>query len=226
MLITSNIYERVVKITCPDGRIGTGTVVERGDQTFVVTARHVLPEKPGDPFKVANRFSRWDTTVSCLPGVHPEADVAVIRVPPQFARPSSPIVLDNDHVPFSQDVFFLGWPFGLALQQEGVDQLPFVKKATVSARQSSKAGPGIWFLDGLINPGFSGGPVVLMKSTTEPPQFFAIVATYLQEVSRVVFGGMPSDDAIVMANTGIIQAFEITHALEALDKAVPAVGPY
>jgi S1-C subfamily serine protease len=218
MYVTSNIYERVVRVEAAD-RLGTGFIVERGDSMYIVTARHVLPADEEEPFTIANRFHRWSGRASLLPGIHPGVDIAVTEVPSEFGQPEFPIELTSDGMTYSQDVFFLGYPYGMALRMYGEDQLPFVKKATLSASDRRSEQEVVWYLDGLNNPGFSGGPVVFFQhGRTEPTRIAAVVSGYTPDWQQLLVGGEPATrDIGILANSGIIIAYDIKHAVAALD---------
>ncbi len=59
----------------------------------------------------------------------------------------------------SQDAFFLGYPFGMGTYIHEVQAWAFVKKGIISSF-GKLGGVRRIFLDGMNNPGFSGGPVV------------------------------------------------------------------
>jgi hypothetical protein len=56
-------------------------------------------------------------------------------------------------------------------------QLPFVKKAIISAYDVVN-GINIWYLDGINNPGFSGGPVVFNRHGSTDWHVAAVVSAY------------------------------------------------
>ena len=215
MLATVNIYERVVRISLRSGSTGTGTVLEHGSGVYVVTARHVLPSDPAEPVTFGNRFRSWTGNVQPLAGVNPEADVAIFRVPDEWAMPQLPIELTSNGVVFSQDALFFGFPYAYSFRLNQGDGVPFVKKATLSAldaRQSDRL--SLFYLDGINNPGFSGGPVVI-PNVQGPPKLFAVISGFKSEWLPLYVQGRPSAD-VVQSNTGIIVAYDIRHALDVL----------
>ena len=63
--------------------------------------------------------------------------------------------------------------------------MPYVKHCTVSAFSLGEAGDKkIWVLDGINNPGFSGGPV--MFATGPQQKIFAVVSGYILEPTDVI----------------------------------------
>jgi hypothetical protein len=215
MYATANIYERVVRITLQDGKTGTGTVIERAGKAFVVTARHVLPENPAEQFTFGNRFRSWTGTSPPLPGTNADADVAAFQVPDDWAMPHLPIELTSEGIIFSQDALFFGFPYAYSFRLNQKDGIPFVKKATISAidaRPSDRL--SLFYLDGINNPGFSGGPVVVAE-LKKTPKLFAIVSEFKAEHVPLYIDGAPTPHT-VETNTGIMVAYDIHHALEAL----------
>jgi hypothetical protein len=66
-----------------------------------------------------------------------------------------------DGLVLSQDVYFLGYPLPERVRLVGT--LPFVKRGIASGRAEIN-GVHVWLVDGHINPGFSGGPVVFNQT--------------------------------------------------------------
>lgn len=216
-LVTANAYERVAKIERANS-IGTGTVVEHEGATYCVTARHVL----GDPvaeISVSTHVREARLTPVLLPGVHAEADVAVFEIPGEFALPDLPLPMTSNGVALSQDLFFLGFPYGLALRGGGLDLYPFVKKGTLSSSDRREDGLHIWFLDGANNPGFSGGPLVGAPAGGGALQFVGVVSGYRLDWQGVYQAGQLVPDVEVAGNSGIIIAYDVSHALQALSES-------
>jgi S1-C subfamily serine protease len=214
-LVTANAYERVVRIEYDDG-MGSGVVIERGDQTYCVTARHVLP----DPPRQVTIQRRGDAT-RLLPrpvdGIPETADLAVFQIPNELARPDLPLPLTSDGLAYSQEVLFLGYPYGLALRVRGHDVLPFVKRATLSASDTQIDGVQVWYLDGFNNPGFSGGPVVAAPiANRDALQLMAIVSGFRIDWQNMHAEGQEVPDLRVAGNSGIVIAYDIQPVVDLL----------
>lgn len=107
-----------------------------------------------------------------------------------------------------------------------------------------------WVLDGINNPGFSGGPVVFLTGPAQ--KILGVVSGYYNEPTDVVTAALPNKPAsptkpdssqpsatkeqpksnkppakkpkqIVNANSGFMIAFDITYATEAIKKN--PIGP-
>ena len=79
----------------------------------------------------------------------------------------------------------------------------------------------MWILDGINNPGFSGGPVIL--GTGDNLQFVAVISGYYLEPTEVIRGNpapiapnAPKDT--VNVNSGFILAYDIVHAVDIIKK--------
>lgn len=145
------------------GPVGNGTAftINVEDRQYLVTARHLLHPHGPTPARVSNRFGAHDIDFSPLDGVQAKADVAVTALPKPLTA-DLPLAPTMKGAAFSQDVFFLGFPYGMALQlaHAGPDPtIAFVKKGILSA-QGAVEGVDLLYIDALNNPGFSGGPVI------------------------------------------------------------------
>jgi len=120
---------------------------------------------------------------------------------------------------YGQDVFFLGFPFGLASDSRDLNggfPFPLVKKATLSA---INFGPNaVMLLDGLNNPGFSGGPVVYTKPGSARLDYSVAGVISGYRFNRLsVDHGSDSTPLTVNENTGIIIAYSINHAVRIIE---------
>jgi hypothetical protein len=119
----------------------------------------------------------------------------------------------------SQECFFLGFPFGLKMDdKEGKINngfpLPFVKKGIISSIISDSTKMTQIFLDGHNNPGFSGGPVVITNFGTgneHKMRIIGIVSAYLNEEKIVK---TPIGDFKNSENSGIVLSYSIDHVFE------------
>ena len=210
-MIVSECYERTVRLDVP-GDFGSGFTISRNRSQWLITADHLTHEVDESDILVSYHGDRVDVGLTRVPNLYPTVDVATYRLD-RSITPELDLNPTSDGVVFSQDVYFLGYPHGLGLQMDGVVRLPFVKKAIVSASDSTSSGQERWYLDGINNPGFSGGPVVFCRNGTTHWQVMTIVSGYLSEKNKVVDGG----SGAVLANTGIIVANDIRYAVESID---------
>jgi hypothetical protein len=74
-----------------------------------------------------------------------------------------------------------GWRVSL---KEGTFWWPFIKHCTVLGIDADSK---MWILDGINNPGFSGGPVIL--GTGDALKFVGVISGYYLEPTEVIRGG-------------------------------------
>ena len=96
--------------------------------------------------------------------------------------------------------------------------LPFVKRATVSAIILKKDAASTLYLDGHNNPGFSGGPVVFTPESRPQGEWHiaAIVSGYRFDEVPVLDKDGKETGTVVHANTGLVHAYSIKHAVAAI----------
>lgn len=219
-VLTANIFERVVRITTSRGQ-GSGVVVEFGANTYVITARHLFlgQEGEGEEIEVWHRSHcqqlKYTPTLPLSAGV----DIEILRVANDFARPDLPVRLSSDGNIYSGDVFFLGFPYGLGIGDEIGIQLPFVKSGIMGGSTRIENKWICWLLDGINNPGFSGGPVVHYHHASGTPSIMGIVHGYHHEHIQTYLSGKPIAELTVPLNTGIILAWDIAYAKALMEKA-------
>jgi len=73
-----------------------------------------------------------------------------------------------------------------------------------------------FLVDGINNPGFSGGPVVRVDNP-QKPAVIGVVSAYGVTQERV-YRGQTKTDLTVPVNNGLLAAFGLEYALEAIKK--------
>ncbi|MDR1162805.1 MAG: serine protease [Candidatus Accumulibacter sp.] len=216
MLTLNKVFQRTFRMQF-DGQTATCFTVDRYGKQYIVTARHVLPESGRIATIEVQHEGEWKR-LDCKILARGPGDVDIcILAPPHAISPSVEIAPTTRGIALGQDVYFLGFPFGL---QSEVGELndgfpfPLVKKACVSMLSLKGRDARYLLLDGVNNPGFSGGPVVFSPpGNSEAACIAAVVAGY-----RFVWDKVYLDDKetelTVPSNTGIIMAYSIEHALE------------
>ena len=129
--------------------------------------------------------------------------------------PISPIyslATTKDGLGLAHDVYFLGFPYDLISEfSSSINEdfpIPFVKKAIVSQFYKDCI-----MLDGHNNPGFSGGPIVFYpKPNSNDLSVVGVVSGYRFE-RETVYQNEKQTSLTYKANTGIIVAYGIEHAL-------------
>ncbi len=214
-MITTNVYKRIFRIKYGAG-CGTCFTVDVEGRQYLVTARHVVAGMSDSDYIEVFYENRWQTMEVKLVGEAPgEADITVLAPSVQLS-PVFPLPATNVGLAWSQDVYFLGFPYNLFADIGEVNRnfpLPFVKKAILSGMSRTDDGIQRLFLDGHNNPGFSGGPVVWTEVGSNEYKVAVVISGYRYENEPVYVG----EEATAMAyryNTGIIIAYAIEHATD------------
>jgi S1-C subfamily serine protease len=217
-MITSNVIHRVFRIR-HGGSEATGFTLDVDDRQYIVTARHAVATLQDSGALDIFAHGVWNSSPVRLVGHAPgERDISVLAVDHQLTPGRLTMEPTSKGVIYGQDVFFLGFPYGLLgkfLLTEHGHPLPLVKKATVSLFQTDE----VFLLDGHNNPGFSGGPVVFTTPGVNEYKVFAVISGYKSVDQSVVAGGKQvyagaGQPMVVPYNTGIIVAWAIDFAVQ------------
>ena len=207
-MITFNVFVRIFQIRTKSAT-ATAFAVDEGQKQYLVTALHVLP----NPEKIKNidlLFKNgWKTIPVKFTGKgNDDIDVVVVspreRIAPAFDMP-----LSKGEMTIGQDVFFLGFPYGMTSEINDPGwhlPYPLVKKACLSG-SLDRNGKRIWLLDGINNPGFSGGPVVFQPigNRTKHLMVMGVVSGYRFN-RELVHIHEKATESFIKVNTGIIYA--------------------
>ena len=210
--VTANILQRTFLIH-HDGNSGTCFSIDVEGRRYLITAKHVV-ETIGDEAVVEiSHESGWLRVAVRLVGHGPgEIDVTALA-PQEVFGAAHGLNLTTANLVLAEDVYFLGFPYGLGMEVKtdlnAGFPLPLVKKAVVS---SLGLDDGPLLLDGHNNAGFSGGPVA-RRGTREEQTVVGVVSGYRFDRHRVRDEYGNETLHTYDTNTGIIIAHDIRHAL-------------
>lgn len=212
-MITTNVYTRVFHIRYGQGT-GTCFASDFEGRQYLVTAKHVIAGLTNNSNIELYHNGSWVTLQARLVGHHASADVSVISINQSLANLK--LEASSNGIMLGQDTFFLGFPYMLAdeanTQINRNFPLPLVKKAALSAILNDGLGHYM-LLDGLNNPGFSGGPVVFAQPNQNTYKIAAIISGY-RFSEEPVYQAEEQVPLNVRTNTGIIIAYNIENAIE------------
>ena len=200
-MITSNFIHRTFRIKCGNS-VGTGFTIDIDNKQYLVTAKHVVQAfGPAVELEIFENET-WSSIPAKLVAHHPgDVDISVLAPAKPLSPSNLPIIASSEGLIYGQDVFFLGFPYGVLSQvifgKSGYP-LPLVKKATFS----SLAG-NIYLLDGHNNPGFSGSPVIFSQGNGPPTHVGGIISGY-RFSQEPVFLDKTATTYTYRENTGII----------------------
>lgn len=213
MSITANILKRTFQLSFGKGQ-GTCFTIDYDNRQYIVTARHLVePIIDSATIRIKHETVWKDCPVNLVGHGEREVDISVLAAGVQIS-PKHPLPPTAAGLTLGQDVYFLGFPYGLTSEVGELNQnfpFPFVKKATLSTFDT-KTNP--FFLDGHNNPGFSGGPVVFSEAGKPANQLSvaAVISGYHPRMEPVYLEGKHTLLEFEY-NTGIIVAYGINHAV-------------
>lgn len=224
-MITCNPFFRVFGLGIGrDELLGTSFTVDLDDRQYLVTARHVIDNLTFDKegrgevrLKFANGWKRLEATLVGKGGL--DLDVAVLALTKVITDPCYTMEPNSVGVAMGQDCYFLGFPFGISFHVPTLQQNPhaFIKKATVSMIEQVPSGmPCRVFLDGINNPGFSGGPIVFSPHNVPSGQpdykVLGVISGYRCAPALLHAGdaAVPGD-LHIRENTGIVVGYHVGH---------------
>jgi hypothetical protein len=147
----------------------------------------------------------------------PDVDIAVLALDRQLSA-VLPVQVGIKDTALSQGVYFIGFPYGLLINDHAVNNgfpIPLVKHGIVAALHTARRGDP-FLVDGINNVGFSGGPVV-RDDRASIPTIVGVVSGY-RAAQEAVYRQGSKTDLTVQVNTGLLVAFPIDYAIEAIKK--------
>lgn len=215
-MITANVIQRVFQMRWGKNGGSCFTIDVDGKQ-YICTAKHVLDGFGSGKVELFHDGKWKYLDVECVGYGSNDTDICVLSSKIQL----SALSLDStaDGITLGQDVFFLGFPYGIVTVMGDLNRqfpVPFVKKAILSAMLQGDQ--SVLLLDGHNNPGFSGGPVVFSEVGKPKNRYrvASIVSGYRFEPEPIVDKGGSKTPLTYHANTGIVVSYNIRHALDAI----------
>ena len=133
-MLTSNITTRVFQMKCGQEG-GSCFTIDYEKKQYICTAKHCLKNFNGASIELFHD-KKWKTLNVKLVGHGSHGtDISVLATEPVLSKPL-PMTYSLDGIAYSQDVYFLGFPFGLTAQGENINRqfpLPLTKKGILSA---------------------------------------------------------------------------------------------
>lgn len=219
-MVSQNALSKVFRIKSEQGA-ATCFVIEHKGKEYLVTARHVIEWfSESQPIEIF-RENIWVPVNAALVGHSNDLiDVSVLALDRQMSpQEHLPLPVEDFNVFFGQEVYFLGFPYGLFADVGQTNYgypIPFIKKAIISSLQTDKTKPRKYYLDGHNNDGFSGGPVLVCSPNKTNFKVAAIVSGYVPNNEMVFDVGRPTTLSY-RDNTGIIIAYGMRHAVELIE---------
>lgn len=207
---------------------GTAFAVDYKGKLYLVTARHVIAGIPTSNATIQIwQDERWKDykTVKTLFPASSNVDIAAFETDEKVPAPYQiqPLA-DSGGATMGQQVWFLGYPFGISSHFANGKRAPFMKRGTLSAIDATDPDAIVIYLDGFNNPGFSGGPVVFWDFSSRTYKILAVVQGYREDSAKVLVNGQHVDTPLLV-NTGIVTAYSITHIMKAIEESQKPPSP-
>ena len=217
MTVTTNILQRTFKIRYQSGT-GTCFTIDVGGKRYLITAKHVVDAiQDGETVDISHNRDWMPVRVRLVGHGTGDIDVTVLAPQVMFGG-AHELGLTTAGVVLGEDIYFLGFPYGLGMEVKmGLNAgfpLPLIKKAVISAL-GLEDGPIL--LDGHNNFGFSGGPVA-RRGTKEEQIVIGVVSGYRSDRQNVLDKHGNQTSNTYDTNTGIIIAHDIRHALAIIER--------
>ncbi len=217
-MVPQSILQRVFYIRYLERFLGSSFTFERNGTQFLATARHNFPHSThGQELEFSiMRNNEWGQIGSRIfMHTNDQVDMVILQLPEDIS-PRHEITLDEKNLFLGQDSYFLGFPYKryMDVPQNANNgyPLPFVKKAIFSAAPYIDNGVHIIFLDGMNNPGFSGGPCVYINKNTTITSICGVVKGFLPHYVQVT--GPLGRQFEFEENSGIVEVHSIGHLNE------------
>ena len=214
MPVTANILQRTFQFSFGESQ-GTCFTVDCVNRQYIVTSRHLVkPITDSATIRIKHEKVWKECQVNLVGHCEGTIDISVLTAGFQLS-PLHPLPTNAGGITLGQDVYFLGFPYGLASEIGELNRdfpLPLVKKAILSAMDANTEP---FLLDGHNNPGFSGGPIVFFPRGEPGNQLSVagVISAYRFNMEPVYFDGKPTPLEF-RYNTGIILAYGIKHAVD------------
>ena len=160
--VPTEIMQRTIFIKVGN-EAGTAFAVDYQGRMYLVTARHVVAGLPATNATIQvwqdEQWKDYKTVRTIFP-TNSDVDIAVFETAETVTTPYA--IKPNDGTggaTMGQQLWFLGYPFGIASHFQDGKRAPFMKRGTMSAIDATHSDAVVIYIDGFNNPEFSGGPL-------------------------------------------------------------------
>jgi hypothetical protein len=224
--VPTEVLGRTLLIKAGD-TYGTAFTLDYEGMLYIVTARHVVGGLPEEKAALQiKRGQKWFNvnTIKTLFPKSKDVDIAVFQTGEKIDNPYQIKSTEMGGVTMGQQLWFLGYPYGLESQfgkaaENHMVEAPFIKRGTMSAVDGSNPDAVVLYIDAFNNPGFSGGPIVYWDFSKHSYGIVGVVMGYRLDNAKVVINGRQADSD-VLVNSGILIGYSIDHAIQAIKQGL------
>lgn len=214
-MVPTNILERIFHVA-HNGSVGAAFTIDISDRQYIVTAKHVVEGLQSNGALTVMYGGQWLAVDIGDVWFSPTgADIALI-CPRQQLSPAHPLIVGSAASFYlSQQIYFLGFPYGLRLDLGKASNnypLPFVKTGIISSFTAADPGGQIIYCDGHNNPGFSGGPIVTVGSDRQV-QVIGVISGFRHNDDPIMLNGVATG-LTYRANTGLVIGYGLGEVVE------------
>ncbi|MDD4804049.1 MAG: hypothetical protein PHN69_02650 [Candidatus Pacebacteria bacterium] len=160
-MLTTNIIQRVLFVNY-NNLTGTAFTIEKNGKQYLISAKHIFPDlTTASQIKVFHDGSWKTLNITPIFCKDKNIDIIAFDIGSKYLTPVHKVNLGMSNIYYSQDAYFLGFPYGMFTDSGIINNnfpFPFAKKCIISAINKR-----IIYFDGHNNRGFSGGPVVIVE---------------------------------------------------------------
>lgn len=223
--VPREMLDRTVYVKTVAGS-ATAFKIDRHGHVYLVTARHVVNRVPRNGATIQMRKDGEWKDLSITKIIFPKSvdvDIAVMATTETRSTPYAIDVPSSTEGPtMGQSVWFLGYPLVDGLSSRGGGgEFPFIKKGAVAAVDASHRDAVIFYIDGMNNHGFSGGPVLYWDFNSHAYRLLSVVSGFRYERADAEVNGAAVQSQTLL-NSGILLSYSLQHAIDAIDEDVRA----
>lgn len=196
---------------------GTCFRISYKNKNYWITAKHIFPNiKNKDSISLYIDNDNKIDTIKGKAYIDNNPDIDIIVIKPRDSSNISSIVLNPIGPIIGSNGYFLGYPF-LKFYTKDESKInngfpfPFVKQCILSGTSTNNE-KIIYYLDGINNPGFSGGPV-LFQDYSKDRKFYllGVISGYTSFRQKIKDPNGQTVEYTIDENTGIIISYGNQH---------------
>lgn len=199
---------------------GTAFSIECDGRMYIVTARHVVAgvARQGAVLQIwqEEQWKNYQTVRTIFPSSD-EVDIAIFETNEKVEKHYKVLTMSGSDSGLGHQVWFFGYPWGIATHFTNGKMAAFVKQGLVSAIDATKPDAVVLYVDGANNPGFSGGPIVFWNPSTRAYEIIGVIMGYKEDSAKAMINGQQVETNILV-NSGILVGYSIDHALKAIEE--------
>lgn len=208
LLCIADVMRNTFMMVTDSGQATCFLAAQNSNQ-LLITAKHVF--KKADyklhqvhiKVNIQNKWKEFSAKIYWPPDTL--VDIAVMKIEESIELVTPLEIAGPSDCSVGKDCAFFGFPYGVFYSKAAAEKVPFAKRAMISALYKE-----IVFLDGINNPGFSGGPVVLWSDNAQRPKLFGVISGYYPQTNKLKLTTSKHERSVdYQENSGIIYCYPL-----------------